>query len=237
MPVTRPHMASLSPTSPGTPRERHRRVAVTTASTVVPKLLNLAILLIGARFVAVALPPEFGVWLLLITASGLLGFADLGLGNGLLNEVAAAHGRDDLEASVGRSPIASAALLIVPALLVGGFSRDDSVRALGHRLLDVQGTSAQSVSARVAVFVVATAIAVAFAAAPRIGSRCRPDGSTTLGVRPAASSVWRRLSSVQRRGASLPVLVGAALVGPPLVAVADTMVLSAGQRPELRPGR
>ena len=38
-------------------------------------------------------------------------------------------------------------------------------------------------------------------------------------------------------GAVLPVLVAAALVGPPLVAVADTIVLFGRQRPELRPSR
>src|SRR5713101_1813341 len=38
-------------------------------------------------------------------------------------------------------------------------------------------------------------------------------------------------------GASLPVLVGAALFGPPLVAVADTVLLFGIQRPDLRPRR
>ncbi len=103
-------------------RDRHRRVAVTTLSAIGPKLLSLAILLVGARFVAATLPSDgFGVWLLLITASGLLGFADLGLGNGLLNEVAAANGRDDLGAMRRAISSASAALVLVAAILLGAF--------------------------------------------------------------------------------------------------------------------
>ena len=64
--VTATRPSATSPVAPNEARarDRHRRAAATTASAIVPKLLNLAILLIGARFVARALPPDgFGVWL------------------------------------------------------------------------------------------------------------------------------------------------------------------------------
>ena len=141
---------------------------MTTVSAIAPKVLNLAILLVGARFVARALPPDgFGVWLLLITASGLLGFADLGLGNGLLNEVAAAHGRDDLAAQRRAISSAPAALVLVSALLVGAFAVTIPF-VQWSQLLGVEGASASSVTAAVAVFVIATAVAVVFGAAPKV---------------------------------------------------------------------
>ncbi len=204
-------------------------------SAIVPKVLNLAILLVGARFVARALPPDgFGVWLLLITASGLLGFADLGLGNGLLNEVAAAHGRDDLAAQRRAISSASAALVLVSALLVGAFAVTIPF-VKWSQLLDVEGTSASSVTAAVAVFVIATAVAVVFGAAPRV--RLALQTGWVNNAWGAAGGVIS-LSAVvigALRGASLPVLVAAALIGPPLVAFADTLVLFGRQRPELCP--
>ena len=218
-------------------RERHRRVAVTTASAIGPKLLSLAVLLVGARFVARALPPDgFGVWLLLITASGLLGFADLGLGNGLLNEVASADGREDLGAQRRAISSASTALLLMATILVGVFVLTIPF-VQWSQLLDVQGRSAGSVTAAVAVFVVGTALAVAFGAAPRV--RLALQTGWVNNAWGAAGGVIS-LSAVvigALCGASLPVLVGAALVGPPLVAAADTVVLFGFQRPELRPHR
>ena len=157
-------------------RDRHRRVAVTTASAIGPKLLSLAILLVGARFVAATLSSDgFGVWLLLITASGLLGFADLGLGNGLLNEVAAANGRDDLGAMRRAISSASAALVLVAAVLVGAFLVTVPIVSWSQ-VLGVHGASAGSVTAAIGVFVAGTALAVAFGAAPHVRSRSRPAG-------------------------------------------------------------
>ena len=210
-------------------------MAVTTVSAIGPKLLSLAILLVGARFVAATLPPDgFGVWLLLITASGLLGFADLGLGNGLLNEVAAANGRDDLGAMRRAISSASAALVLVAAILVGAFVVTIPIVSWSQ-VLAVHGASAGSVTTAIGVFVAGTAVAVAFGAAPRV--RLALQTGWVNNAWGAAGGVISLAAVVigAACGASLPVLVGAAVVGPPLVAAADTMLLFAFQRPDLRP--
>ena len=218
-------------------RERHRRAAITSASAIGPKLLSLAILLVGARVVASTLPPDgFGVWLLLITVSGLLGFADLGLGNGLLNEVAAANGREDFGAMRRVIASASAALLLVAALLVGAFLITVPFVSWSQ-VLDVTGSSADSVTAAIGVFVVATALGVAFGAAPRV--RLALQTGWVTNVWGAAGGVISLTAVVVAAacGAGLPVLVAAALLGPPLVSAADTILLFGFQRPELRPRR
>jgi O-antigen/teichoic acid export membrane protein len=218
-------------------RERHRRATVTSVSAIAPKLLSVAILLIGARFVAAALPPDgFGVWLLLITAGGLLGFTDFGLGNGLLNEVAAAHGRDDLGAMRRAISSASAALVLVAGVLVCAFLVTVPI-VNWAQLLGVHGASAGSVTAAIGVFVVGTALAVAFGAAPRVRLALQTGWVNNAwgaagGVISLAAVVGCAIA-----GAGLPVLVGAALVGPPLVAAADTVFLFGFQRPDLRPRR
>ncbi|MCU1353785.1 MAG: polysaccharide biosynthesis protein, partial [Acidimicrobiales bacterium] len=218
-------------------RERHRRAAITAATAVAPKLLTVALLLLGSRAVAGALPRDgFGVWLLLVTASGLLGFADLGLGNGLLNAVATASGRDDVAGIRSAVSSASMALVVVAAALVAAFAATAPIVSW-PRLLHVGGPAAGSAGPAVGAFVVATALSIAFGAAPRVRLALQTGWVT---------NVWAAIGGVvslvavlvaAHRGASLPVLVGAALVGAPLVALADTVLLFGIQRPDLRPRR
>lgn len=61
---------------------------------------------------------QFGIWMSLMAIIALLGFADLGLGNGLVNAVAAAYGRNDLQAA--RLAVSSAFVLITGAAVALG---------------------------------------------------------------------------------------------------------------------
>jgi len=218
-------------------RERHRRALVTAASAIGPKLLTLAILLIGARAVASAVTQdEFGVWLLLITASGLLGFADLGLGNGLLNEVAAANGRDDLGAARRAISSASAALLVLGVVLLGVFLVTLPV-VPWSQFLDVRRSSGTAVTAAVGVFAAATALSIIFGAAPRVRLALQSGWVSNLWSAGGGIISLTAVVVAARLGASLPVLVGAALLGAPLVAAADSILLFGFQRSDLRPRR
>jgi O-antigen/teichoic acid export membrane protein len=216
-------------------RERYRRAAVTSASSLGPKLLSVAVLLVGSRVVAADLPTDgFGVWLLLITASGLVGFADLGLSNGLLNEAAKANGADDLVSMRRAISSASAGLLLLAALLIGAFFLTAPIVSW-PRLLDATGPSASSVPGAIGVFVIATALAVAFGAAPRV--RLALQTGWVNNIWATAGGIFSLVAVVVAAAldASLPVVVGAALIGPPVVAMADTVLLFGFQRPELRP--
>ncbi len=88
-----PHDTS---TPEGKSRERYRRILLTGGSSAIVKLLtvgiNLAIVPLTVHYLG---PERYGLWMAISSVLALMGFADLGLGNGLLNAVAKAHGLND----------------------------------------------------------------------------------------------------------------------------------------------
>jgi O-antigen/teichoic acid export membrane protein len=77
-------------------RERGRRAALASASSAVNKSIALGTSLVSVPLTITYLDSErYGVWLALSSALAFLAFADLGMGNGLLNETAHALGRQD----------------------------------------------------------------------------------------------------------------------------------------------
>lgn len=83
-------------TEDGRSRERYRRAGFTAAVAFAAKIVG-----VGAVFVTVPLTlnylgsERYGLWMTISSVSLMLGFADLGIGNGVLNAVADAYGRDD----------------------------------------------------------------------------------------------------------------------------------------------
>lgn len=80
----------------GRSKERLRRVALTAIASVGARGINLATTFISVPLTIKYLGIErYGLWLVISSVITLLGFADLGMGNGLLNTVAEADGKDD----------------------------------------------------------------------------------------------------------------------------------------------
>jgi O-antigen/teichoic acid export membrane protein len=106
---------------------------------------------------------RYGIFVTVSSLSTLFVFADLGLGNGVLNLVADAHGRDDREAAARATSSAFFALLGVAALLAlviaAAFSRVD-----WPAFLNVRGTAAGEVGptviAIVALFLIGLPIGI-----------------------------------------------------------------------------
>jgi O-antigen/teichoic acid export membrane protein len=103
----------------GHARERHRRVVLTTAASIGARLVSVSAILISVPLTANYLGVErYGLWATIGSLLALLSFADLGIGNGLLNAMAECHGRNDTESA--RRYIASALLTLgALALLLG----------------------------------------------------------------------------------------------------------------------
>ena len=77
-------------------RERHRLIALSAVTSGVAKVITIATTLISVPLTLHYLGPErYGMWITMSSFLTMLSFADLGIGNGLLNAVAAAYGRDD----------------------------------------------------------------------------------------------------------------------------------------------
>ena len=82
--------------SEGKSHERYRRILLTGGSTAVVKIFTVAINLITVPLTVKYLGAErYGLWMAISSVMALMSFADLGLGNGLLNAVSKANGRND----------------------------------------------------------------------------------------------------------------------------------------------
>ena len=100
-------------------KERHRRLVLTTFTSIGGRLVSLLTILISVPMTANYLGTErYGLWAAIGSLLALLSFADLGIGNGLLNAITECHGRDDLHRA--RQYVSSAlAMLTAVATLLG----------------------------------------------------------------------------------------------------------------------
>jgi len=110
------------PVDPSTPvgrsRERFRRIGLTTAASIAARGIGFATSLITVPLTLHYLGAErYGLWATLSSVIALASFADLGLGNGLLNALSSAHGRDDREAGAREVSTAFILLLAVATTL------------------------------------------------------------------------------------------------------------------------
>jgi O-antigen/teichoic acid export membrane protein len=87
-------------TEEGRSKERYRRAMLTSASSIGAKGISILTALISVPLTLNYLGVErYGLWLIISSIILLLGFADLGIGNGLLNAISEANGKDDREAA------------------------------------------------------------------------------------------------------------------------------------------
>lgn len=98
-------------TPEGQSYERYRRIILTAFSAGAARSLGLVSILVSVPLTVTYLGEErYGLWMTISSVVGLLSFTDLGVGNGLLNAVAAMHGAND---RVGARRFAASALLIL----------------------------------------------------------------------------------------------------------------------------
>ena len=77
--------------------DRYRRIFLTGGSAAGVKVISAVINLITVPLTLDYLGPErFGLWMAISSIIVLLSFADLGLGNGLLNAISKAHGKNSI---------------------------------------------------------------------------------------------------------------------------------------------
>ncbi len=107
--------ADLS-TPHGRSSERLRRIGLSTAASVVARGIAFATSFISVPLTLHYLGAErYGMWATLSSVVAFAGFADLGLGNGLLNALSASHGRDDRAAAARQ---ASTAFVVLSGVAV-----------------------------------------------------------------------------------------------------------------------
>jgi O-antigen/teichoic acid export membrane protein len=99
-------------TSGGRSQERYRRAALTTVTAGIARAISLLTSLISVPLTFRYLGSErYGIWMVLISLISVMGFADLGIGNGLVNAVSEAYGKDDRQ--LAKEHVTSALFLML----------------------------------------------------------------------------------------------------------------------------
>lgn len=107
----------------GRAQERQRRVALSALATAAAKLLSIAGSLLSVPLTVAYLGAErYGLWLTLVGLVEMARFADLGIGNGLITEIAAAHGKGQHDRILQLTSSAFVALTGVALFLAMCFS-------------------------------------------------------------------------------------------------------------------
>lgn len=80
----------------GRSKERYRRIALTTLASLISKGVSVVTTLISVPLTVNYLGTErYGLWMTISSVISMLAFADLGMGNGLLNAISEASAKDD----------------------------------------------------------------------------------------------------------------------------------------------
>jgi O-antigen/teichoic acid export membrane protein len=104
-------------TQGGRSRERYRRAVLTALAAAFAKSVSILTVLVTVPLTLHYLGSErYGLWLTISSLTVFLGFADLGLGNGLMNAVSSAFGRDDRAAA--RTSVSSAFFMLLGVVVV-----------------------------------------------------------------------------------------------------------------------
>jgi O-antigen/teichoic acid export membrane protein len=228
-------------TPEGRSAERYRRVAWSTAMSMVARVIGLGTSLISVPLVLNYLSDpvfhneRYGMWLTISSTVAVLGPLDLGIGLGLLNVVSDAFGRDDREAARRAVSTAIAMLSLISALAVAAF---------GLLYFAIPWAGVFGVRSPTAVAEVGPTVAVVFGAFA-IGLPLGVVGQVQLAHQSGyVSSGWAIVGNLGSLAAllaviylhgNLPILV-AALTGVGLItALMNGIVLFGRQRPWLMP--
>lgn len=178
---------------------------------------------------------EFGIWLIIASSAGLLGFADLGIGNGLTSLVASAAGRDD--AAQIRRLVASgfAGLLAVAAIVGGAFALLQSHIDWGGILRLSSARASDDAAASVAVFAACFLAGMPFAIAPRVQAGLQEGWQANLWMAAGPVLGLAGVAVVAAADGGLPWFVLAWQGGPTLCSMLHFATLFGLQRRDLAP--
>lgn len=109
-------------TSEGRSKERFRRAGLTALASGIAKGISILTGLITIPLTLGYLGMErYGLWMTVSSVMLIMGFADLGMGNGLMNAISEAHGNDDRQAAIDYVSSGFFMLLGVAFLIVLAF--------------------------------------------------------------------------------------------------------------------
>lgn len=177
---------------------------------------------------------RYGVFATITAIAGLVGWADFGLGNGLISEVAAAQGRDD-SASTARAVSTAFFALLGLAVLLGALFAAAYPFIPWESIFNVSGDAASGVGVAAAAFALGVLLALPLGVVQR----------AEIGLQEMfVASAWQALGTLLGLagviiavavGASLPFIVLAVALAPALALAGNGGELFFRRRPWLRP--
>jgi O-antigen/teichoic acid export membrane protein len=217
-------------------KDRYRRALLTTIAAVGARGLSVLIMLAMVPLVLDYLGSErFGLWIMIISLLMLLAFTDLGIASGLINAVAEAHGKDDIEAT--KRHVSSAFFMLAGVAIALGvlFGVSYPFVAWADALSATSPEARAEVGSAIAVLVGCFLVSMPLSVVER----------TQAGIQEGyVTGIWAGLGSLMSLGgillaieleAGLPWLVAVA-AGAPVVAMAlNGLRLFGWKRPWLRP--
>lgn len=205
-------------TAEGRAKERQRRIALSALASALAKVISVSTALVSVPLTLHYLGTErYGMWMTMSSLVAMLGFADLGIGNGLLSSVASASGRDDrseIKAYVSSAyGVLSLIALIVVALFALSYSFVD-----WFRIFNVQTDIAKAEAGpALAVLVCCFALAMPVSIVQKVQMGLQRGFMASLWQCGASLMALAGVLLAIHRQAPLPWLV-LAFVGAPLLA-------------------
>ena len=233
-------LVRLSPfteaTAQGRSNERYRRMALSTLAITLAKGVAALSTLVSVPLTIRYLGNErYGLWMTITSVAMLLNFADLGMGNGLVTELSAAHGRDDRRAA---SCYVSSAFLVLVLIALGGGTMFAAVYPFvsWSSVFKVTGTLAsREAGTAFSVFLACTAIRIPLGVAQRVQMGYQEGYISSLWQATGALIGLIGLVIAIQAHAGLPWLVLIMSGGPVLTATVNWIIEFSARRPWLVP--
>jgi len=103
--------------------ERHRRVTLTGVTAAAARIVSVGTSLVTVPITLSYLGAErFGLWMAISSVLAIMSFADFGIGNGVMNAVAEAHGKNDVKGIQAAIASGLAALVGIAFILLIAFT-------------------------------------------------------------------------------------------------------------------
>jgi O-antigen/teichoic acid export membrane protein len=219
-------------------RERHRRAILSSLASALARVVAIGALVISVPLTLTYLGTErYGMWMTISSLIAMLSFADLGMGSGLLNKIAHAHGKGDVAAI--RRLVSSGFLMFgLIALLVLLVFAVVYPRLSWSSIFNVQGDLAKSEAGpTLAVFVGLFALNIPLGIVGRLQTGLQQSFKVSLWQCAGSLVALTSMMAVIYLKGGLPWLVGAALGAPTVAVMCNSMDFFFRARPDLCPRR
>lgn len=229
-----PHQSGLEQHKRGT--ERNRRAILTGSAATLARIVQIGTSLITVPLTLRYLGNErFGLWMTISSILAVAAFADFGVGNGVLNTVAKASGKDDIEGIHRAVSSGFAALVSIASFLLLSFF---VIYPFGDWAAFFRVTSAQAkleAGPTLAVFATCFALNISLDVVQRVQLGLQQGYryglwqlcGSIVGFIGVLCGIWLR--------ANLPVLVMAIAGGPVIATMLNAITFFGYIRPDLRP--